>query len=384
MTHPKPGSREAVVEQLTRPVCDALVVISGDQLLLDWASGRMEGPIDTKSVTKSVVCMVLGRLFQEGLLTDLDVSLARMLPAWNGTAKERITLRHVMSHTSGLDASASSEEVFASGDVVAFALETGLVNEPGSRFAYNNAAVNLLPAVIESVAGEAMDQVAAQLLFEPLGIRSWKWRRDAAGTPLAMSGCQLEARDLALLGQVMAHGGTWLGRQLLSPEWCRLTTAPAPPSDVGDLQRYLRSHGLLWWMLYPENETFLIDDDVLRAWREADPPMEPSVMQCLEPLVGGAYTQEALCSAVAGALGALTSGNSERALGMWHDNTWRRGLPDGRRAPGSEMGYFAQGARGQLLIVEPGRRRVVVQLVGEESTPAGALELLRAVSALMA
>lgn len=384
MTEPDPERVAAFIDQLARPVCDALVLLSDDTTLIDWSSGRVDGPIETMSVTKSIVSMVIGRLFREGMLGDLDMPLAETLHAWRGTPKERITLRHVMAHTSGLDSTASSEDVFASGDVVGFASQLDLVSEPGTRFAYNNGAVNLLSSVVATAVNRPLDEVAEEMLFAPLGVSSWDWQRDAAGTPLVMSGCRLHARDLALLGQVMAHEGTWGGRELLTAEWCRVSTAPAPPTSVTDLQHHLRNHGLLWWVLYPEDAPLIVDDEVIRAWHEADPPLDAAVLAQLEPLANRTYDRDGLLAAAAAALETLTAGDAPAALNTWHDSTWRRGLPDGRRLPGSEIGFYAQGAMGQHLLVVPDRRLVVVQMVGDTSTPADAGTLLQAATALLA
>lgn len=384
MTAANAARLEAFLHELTRPVCDALVVVSGDTTLVNWRSGRVNALMETMSMTKSIVSMTVGRLLREGLLEDIDMPLAKVLPAWRGTPKERITLRHVMSHTSGLDASHSSETAFASGNVVDFALGLELVSEPGAAFAYNNCAVNLLSSVVATTAGRPLDEVASEMIFKPLGIASWQWRRDASGTPLAMSGCGLEPRDVALLGELMARGGTWNGRELLTSEWCRLSTAPVPPASGGDLQRYLRMHGLLWWVLYPRHESLVIDDDVVRAWREAEPPLDASLLGHLAQLSGRAFDSDGLLAAVADVLRPVLGDDRDAAMNAWHQSTWQRGLPDARRLPGTEIGFFAQGARGQYLLVEPQRRLVVVQMVGESSVPSDATALLQAATRLIA
>jgi CubicO group peptidase (beta-lactamase class C family) len=373
---------DAFLNNLAGPVCDALVVLSQGNTIVDWRSQRTEGPMETMSITKSIVSMVVGRLFQNGLLESLDMPLSDVIPEWRGTPKSAITLRHVMAHTSGLAAEPSPDEIVVSGDVLAFAREAPLEAEPGAVFSYNNRAVNLLALIVSHVTQSSLDEAAASLLFEPLGIENWEWRKDAFGTPLAMSGCRMEPKDLATLGQLMVQNGTWEGEELLSPNWCRLSTTPALPENPTDLHRYLRSHGLLWWLLYPNDEAFVIDDQVTTAWRMADPPIAPKMLQQMERLSGRAYPKDDLLSAVADALSPLTDGDREAAISAWHDATWRRGLPDGRRRPESEIGFFAQGSLGQFLVVLPGQNRVVVQMVSPNASPADVARLVTAAEQL--
>lgn len=378
-----PRTIATFIERLSRPRCDALHVVSRGELIVDWRSGSGGALFDLMSVTKSIVSVVVGRLIAEEVSINLDEPIAKVMTAWRGTSKASITLRQLMAHTSGLDAAASSEEVFASGDVVGFALDTALVHEPGTRFAYNNRAVNLIPAVLRAVTGRAIDELTKALLFDPLGITEWAWTKDAKGTPLAMSGCHLHPQGLAAIGQLMLHRGRWGAQRLLSEEWCRLSTAPHPPSDPADLQHHLRSHGLLWWVLYPAHESFAVDDDLVSAWREATPPLEAGVMASLGALAGRVYTRDGLLAAAAEQLSARMGVTPEAAMQVWYDSTWRRGLPDGRRLAGSEEGFVAEGARGQHLLVQPDRQLVVVQLAYEEQRPASVAELRAAVDNLL-
>jgi CubicO group peptidase (beta-lactamase class C family) len=379
----KDTSTDRFIERLARPVCDALRVVSDDEVIVDWTSGRTTEPLfDLMSVTKSVVSVIIGRLFFEGILDDLDYPLAEALPAWRGTPRQAITLRHLMAHTSGLDCSATSEQVFASGDVIAFALEAELVSQPGACFGYNNRAVNLLSAVVMEVAARPLDELARDLLFAPLGIEKWKWSRDAKGTPLCMSGCYLDPEGLSAIGRLMLNGGTWRGLRLLSDEWCRVSTTACPPSSRTDLQHYLRGYGLLWWILYPSDESFAIDQDVVDVWRSAMPALDGNVLACMASLSGRAYSRDELISTAADRLRAGLNVDRESALNAWYDSTWRRGLPDGRRVAGSEAGFFAEGARGQLLLVQPDRGRVAIQLSHKDHHPATAHELRDAVNAL--
>lgn len=382
MSRPDASQIAAFVDGLAPPVCDALLAISGDSVIVDWRSPAAPELFDIKSVTKSVISILFGRLEREGMLSNLDMPLGQIFDEWQGTEKAQITLRQIMAQTSGLDASSHSEAVYASGDVVAFGLDLNPVEKPGQRFAYNNAATNLLPEIVRRLADAPFDVVTKKLLFDPLGITKWHWKKDQADNPLGMSGCALPPRALADLGRLMIADGQWHGRSLLAPDWRLRATFPCPPADPDDPHRSLRDYGLLWWLLYPPDERFAIDEEIVRVWRAADPPLDATLLERMSLLQGADYRAEELLDAAAEALLPLSAKGRTGAIELWHDNTWRRGLPDGRRTDASAIGFCGQGDRGQTLLCLPERRQVVVQLVGDAAEPASPQELLNATTDL--
>ncbi|WP_300532013.1 serine hydrolase [Maricaulis sp.] len=382
MPQPSDSKIEAFIQDLSSPVCDALVVFEHDALVVDWRSPRAPDLFDLRSVTKSVISVLLGRLEYAGLLSDADLLLGDIFDEWKQTTKAGITLRQLMAQTTGLDATAHSETVFASGDVVGFALDLDLVEEPGQRFAYNNAATNLLPEFVRRVTGAPFLDVVRELLFDPLEISDWDWKSDLAGNPLGMSGCRLSPRALADIGRLINGDGHWHGQRLLAADWRARSTTPIPPAAADDPHRTRLDYGLLWWLLYPADERFAIDEEVVGAWKSADPPLDEAVLERMSGLMGSGYSVEELLAAATDALLPLSSSGREGAIELWHDNTWRRGLPDARRAAGSAIGFYAEGDGGQMLVCRPGSGQVIVQLVGDEAAPASAQALSQAVAGL--
>lgn len=382
MARPTDTKIATFIDDLSPPVCDALVAFKDDALVVDWRSPNAPDLFDLRSVSKSVVSVLLGRLESTGLLRQLDTPLGEVFGEWRDTPKAAITLRQIMAQTSGLDATAHSETVFASGDVTEFALGLELVDEPGERFAYNNAATNLLPEFVRRLTGAPFLDVVREMLFEPLGISDWDWKCDHTGNPLGMSGCKLGPCALADIGRLMTGDGGWQGRRLLSPDWKVRSTQPHPPNAPDDPHRTRLDYGLLWWVLYPADERFAIDDEVLEAWRAAEPPLDQDVLEHMSRLKGSGYSVEDLLEAATEALLPLSGSGRDGATELWHDSTWRRGLPDARRARESATGFYAEGDGGQTLVCLPQSGQVIVQLVGDDAAPASPQALSKAAARL--
>ncbi|HEY8455060.1 MAG TPA: serine hydrolase [Actinopolymorphaceae bacterium] len=183
--------------------------------------------LNTASVTKLLVNITVGRAVRLGLLA-LDDPVHRWFPEWSNGPRARITIRHVMGHVSGLAADTWPQlDVSPPPDLVAYVLhELPLVKEPGRFWAYNNAAVMVLPAVVSRAAGMPYLEFARREMFEPLGIDHWTWRCDEAGNPLAMATAAVNAASLAKCGQLLAQDGWWEGNQLLDPDWVSVCRRP--------------------------------------------------------------------------------------------------------------------------------------------------------------
>ena len=220
---------------------DAVVILKDGKLVGEWYFGKSPELIETMSVTKSIVNLAIGRLITLGLLESVDVPVYTFYPEWKQGLKQKITLRHILSHTSGLQNVPDTRvEIYPSPDFVQLALAAELSYPPGTKFEYNNKAVNLLAGIVEKVSGKKLDEFMRDEIFAPLGIREFDWMRDQAGNPHAMAGLALYPRDLAKLGQLVLNKGEWRGQRLIDERWFEESFRPL------DL---MPDHGLLWWLL---------------------------------------------------------------------------------------------------------------------------------------
>lgn len=336
----------ALLDLVSSPACDALHVRIHGVPVFEWATERGRLPIETMSATKSVTSMVVGRLVTQGLLDTVERPVCDFFPDWRGTEKSKITLRHLLEHTSGLACRRTTEEIYASSDFVKYALEAELVSEPGTTFVYNNRAVNLIAEVVRQVSGARMDNYAAAELFGPMGIEQWHWMLDESGNPHCMAGLRLSVADLATMGQLMAQNGTWNGQQLLSHDWVRASLTPSAANA---------SHGLLWWLL--GNNRVMLDDQVVDAWRVALPPVSDDFIAKLAPLRDKPLDRREFLAEVCELVGEEE----------WATHTWRRGLPDGRLVMLRLKGFYASGSGGQFLVVLPQEGIVASRMWAMES-----------------
>ncbi|MCC6523256.1 MAG: beta-lactamase family protein [Polyangiaceae bacterium] len=316
---------------------DSLVVLRGSELVVERYFGRPRGPIETRSLTKSVVALGVLALVADGAIASLDAPLATFFPALGAGDKSAITLRHVLTHTSGLASTESGAELDAAPDRLAYALARPLVAPPGQRFAYSNEATALLSGVVAAAAGRPVDAYLAERLFAPLGIRDVAWARDRAGHVQTYFGLRIGARDLARLGMLVRDLGRFAGRALLPPELVRAAVTPSAREP---------SYGLLWWLRTP------------LAWTPARAAALARTgfgrTDALAPLLGRRFASEQLFFDAARPLLDARADEGLRALR-------RGGMALLEPEPSAASAFYGVGALGQRLVVYPAAELVVVR-----------------------
>lgn len=223
----------------------SLIILKDGKLVGEWFFDGWTRRIETQSASKSLVSLAIGVLVSEGKLKTLDEPVWKFFPEWKQGRKANITIRHLLNHTSGIQALRNTEDIYPAPDFVQLALSAELTTDPGATFFYNNKAVNLLPAIIKKIAGIPMDKLLDERVFGPMGITDYQCSHDSAGNILAMSGWRMHPVDLAKIGQMLLNGGVYNGKRIVASEWILESTSKAS-------QPYDNTCGLLWWLNFPE------------------------------------------------------------------------------------------------------------------------------------
>ncbi|MGH7468324.1 MAG: serine hydrolase domain-containing protein [Longimicrobiales bacterium] len=137
-------ARAATVENIR-----ALVVLRNGRMVREayFNGATTDSAFDLRSVTKTVMALIVGLASERGLLT-VDDPIARWLPAdLLRPEQQAIRIRHMLTMTSGIQWSdqANFNPGALSGRPVAYVLELPVVATPGSRFIYNSGGSHLLP-----------------------------------------------------------------------------------------------------------------------------------------------------------------------------------------------------------------------------------------------
>ena len=130
-----------------------------------------ETVFDLASLTKVVgTATAVLRLADEGVLS-LDDPVTSYLPDLAGEGKQDMTIRHLLSHSSGLPAHRDFWRLPGSrADRIAAVLREPLESAPGAAVCYSDLGFILLGEVVAAVQGKPLDQAVQELVLTPLGL----------------------------------------------------------------------------------------------------------------------------------------------------------------------------------------------------------------------
>jgi CubicO group peptidase (beta-lactamase class C family) len=238
---------------------------------IDWAPGSPAVTdstlFDLASITKVVATTTAAAMLEERGALDLDQRIAWYLPGIADTAKQRITVRQVLTHRAGFEAFAPLYREFRGREQYLRQIDARPLRYPtGTRTIYSDWDLVLAGLLVERLTGQPLDAWTAEHVFAPLGMRDTRFRPDASLRPRvaatevdsarghiwgevhdpnawAMGGVAGHAglfgsaRDLAVFAQMLLNGGEYGGVRILRPETVARWTTPG----------YARSSRALGW-----------------------------------------------------------------------------------------------------------------------------------------
>jgi serine-type D-Ala-D-Ala carboxypeptidase len=126
---------------------------------------------DCASLTKVAVTLPLILMLLDRGIVQLNDTVSSYIPEFAANDKEHITLKHLLTHTSGLE---SFLDMYSNGwsadEIKHFVYHLVLKYEPGTQMVYSDFGFILLGEIISIVTGMRLDQAADKLLFKPLGM----------------------------------------------------------------------------------------------------------------------------------------------------------------------------------------------------------------------
>lgn len=266
--------RSAVERAMVKGDCPGAVVhlergeerqtlVMGDAAVVPERRAMTEDAIfDAASLTKVMAttpCVM--KLVEDGKV-EPDAPVERYLPAFRGHGREHITVRQLLTHTSGLPAGVPKEPVWSGYDE---GVRRALACVPDAAvdavFRYSDVNFILLGEIVARVSGKSLDQCAAEWVYAPLKMTATGYKpakellprvvptdKDENGTMLhgvvhdptarrmggvaGHAGLFISAADTARFARMLLNGGELDGVRVLKPETVRLMTSVQTPAAM--------------------------------------------------------------------------------------------------------------------------------------------------------
>ena len=216
---------------------------------------------DLASLTKVIATTTAIAQLVEQEKIELDAPVQRYLSHWTGPGKEGVTVRHLLTHTSGLPAFRPYDRQTKNRDSLAALLfDTELERAVGERMVYSDIGAFVLGEIVERVSGEELNDYFARHVAAPLNLRETMFTPPATLRPrvapteidslrgglvrgsvhderayylggvAAHAGLFGSAHDLGRFAVMMLRGGTLDGARVLEPETIATFTVYADPA----------------------------------------------------------------------------------------------------------------------------------------------------------
>jgi uncharacterized protein YbbC (DUF1343 family) len=267
----------------------AVVLVGrGDRVLYRTAVGhRAVAPVaepmtndtifDLASLTKVVATTTSVMMLVEEGRIRLNDRVSSYIPGFERYGKAQITVRHLLTHVSGLRGDVDLQDPWVGYDTaIELAIEEVPGSAPNERFVYSDINFFLLGDIVRRVSGKPLDQFARERIFEPLGMEDtgfnppesvgsriaptqictrYGWPCEGPGMQMLRgtvhdptarrmagvaghAGLFSTAEDLSIFCRMLLAGGVHRGTRILSPLTVAKMTSPATPPEERNVRGF--------------------------------------------------------------------------------------------------------------------------------------------------
>lgn len=214
------------------PKMHSMLVIRHGKLIFErYYGGYHAGMLnDLRSATKSFVSLLTGIAISKGHMPGVDTSVAEVLhrhvPKRSSPHLGTITLRHLLTMTSGFRWITGKKlgeplvrNLQRSRRWAAYALSLPIDPENIGQFQYRSSDSHLISVMLSEFSGQDAYSYAREHLFGPLDIEHAAWLPSPEGHSMGHIGLYLTSRDLAKVGISLLRGGLYGQEQVIPAEW---------------------------------------------------------------------------------------------------------------------------------------------------------------------
>jgi uncharacterized protein YbbC (DUF1343 family)/CubicO group peptidase (beta-lactamase class C family) len=236
----------------------------GNRALVPKVEPMTEDTIfDAASLTKVVACTPAVMLLIESGKIQIDAPIHNYIPEFTGGGKEAVTIRHLLTHTSGLRGDIETKSDWhGQAAAIEKACEEKLLNRPGTVFRYSDINFFLLGDIVRRVSGTPLEEFVAHEIYRPLKMSDTGYLPPASKLPriaptevvdgkpyrgvvhdptarhmggvAGHAGLFFTAADLARYSRMMLNDGKLGAKRIFKPETVKLMTSVQTPEVISD------------------------------------------------------------------------------------------------------------------------------------------------------
>ena len=232
---------KAQLPEFIKPINDKLgtvayMVIKNDSIIFEeyWNGYSADSSSNSFSMAKSWISTLVGIAIKEGKIENINQRACDFLPEFCEGDNSKITIKHLLTMSSGLDWNedyhdplGQTAEAYFAPNLKEQMMRLKAVETPGEIFKYHSSCSQLLAFIVESATGQSVNEYTSEKLWKPMGAKHPAlWNTDTKrGDEKAFCCINSNARDFARLGKLYMNQGNWNGTQLLDSNYVKEATS---------------------------------------------------------------------------------------------------------------------------------------------------------------
>ena len=269
------GQRFTLDQYLDNHPITGFLIAKGDTILVErYQYARKDTHrFASFSMTKTIVGMLIGIAVKDGAIKSINDVAEAYVPELKGTEYGRTPIKALLQMSSGV----AFREHYAAGDdirklarsifgrrissVAALRKFNNRVRPPGQKFSYSSAESLVLGLVLSAATRQSVSDYARTKLWQPLGAEAdASWIIDSTGQEITFAYFNATLRDLARLGLMLAHDGSWNGKSIVPRDWVLAATTVAAGDEHLKIVNYARNvgYGYQTWLLPGNRRAFAL------------------------------------------------------------------------------------------------------------------------------
>ncbi|MDN5211593.1 serine hydrolase [Fulvivirgaceae bacterium BMA12] len=220
------------------PNIDAIIVDKQNKVIIEeyFNVFKQDSLHDIRSAFKSVTSILAGIAIDKGLIS-LNDKVLKYFPEYkvkdkSDDRKTKIKIIDLLKMKTGLNC----EEFYGTGpdcedgmdrsnDWIDFCLNIEMKDEPGVKWSYSSIPPMIMGEIISRASGVTIMEFCEMYLFKPLGIEKYKWTITPQGRGMTAGSFYIKPVDMLKIGRLIRQNGNWQGKQIVSADWIKQSTA---------------------------------------------------------------------------------------------------------------------------------------------------------------
>jgi len=237
----------------------SFLIVWGDTIIYEeyWGEHNQDKLGNSFSMAKSVVSLLIGAAIEDGYIKSIDEPVANYLEAFKKNGKEKISIRHVLTMSSGLSWSENYinpfcdvAELYYDTDAEDLTLNRRTVEDkPGKIFSYKSGDTQTLMYILKAATGKNVSDYASEKIWTKIGAESdamWSLVGDENSEEKSFCCIYATTRDFAKLGKLINQNGSWNGEQLIDSTYVKEFKSLAPLTKTNGKPNQI--YGFQYWI----------------------------------------------------------------------------------------------------------------------------------------